>query len=76
MPKVWDKTPQNHANSQITNLTDDTTLWISDSEGQTSELSDDVRNSVGMAPRLRRNFLGLVNWLVAKWRRHTYLEKE
>jgi len=76
MPKVWDKTPQNHVNSQITNLTDDTTLWISDSEGQISELSDDVKNSVGMAPRLRRNLWGLVNWSVVKWRRHTYLEKE
>jgi hypothetical protein len=54
--------PHNYMNHfNITNLTDDTNLWISDSERQFSKLSDGVKNSVGIAPRLRRNLLGVVN---------------
>lgn len=53
----------------ITNLTDDTTsFWICDAEGSFSELSDDGNNSVGTAPRFRRNLSGVVNWEISKWR--------
>jgi hypothetical protein len=59
---------------QTTNLKDDSkTFCRCDAERPFSELSDDGNNSVGTAPRLRRNLLGVLNWEVAKWRWQTYL---
>jgi hypothetical protein len=50
-----------------TNLAaDKTSIWICDAGKSFSELSDDGKNSVGTAPRLRRNLSGVVNWEVAK----------
>jgi hypothetical protein len=52
---------------QITNLNDDRkTFCVCDAERPFSELSDDGKNSVGIAVRLRRNLSGVLYWEVAK----------
>jgi hypothetical protein len=52
---------------EITNLNDDRKTYCRcDAERSFSELSDDGKNCVGTAPRLRRNLSGVLNWDVAK----------
>jgi hypothetical protein len=52
---------------QITNVNDDRKTYCRcDAERSFSVLSDDDKNSVGTATRLRRNLSGVLNWEVAK----------